>query len=238
MEQFSLHLKSSRAILTSMLLVLTILTNAQPNLDSALPQYLYPAFSLAILKMKNGNSQTSEMNYNMVTGNMVFIRDGKLYNLINTEIIDTVYLQNSEFVHFGKAFYEIILAAPIPLFLQNKGNLKSAGKPAGYDGTSETSSIATLSGISIENIRVNLKLPPDLIVKVDRIYWVRKDNNMLSFMNMKQFLKIFPGKEVEFKEYIKKNHIKIERRNDLIKLMSYCNDIITVGKAVCVEEKK
>jgi len=64
-------------------------------------------------------------------------------------------------------------------------------------------------------------------VKVDRIYRVRKNNNLFSFINMKQFLKIFPGKENEIKEYVKNNHIKMDRENDLIKLMVYCNDSIT-----------
>jgi len=54
-------------------------------------------------------------------------------------------------------------------------------------------------------------------VKVDLIYWVRKDNNLFSFTNMKQFLKIFLVMRLTLKKYIKKNHVKIERKNDLIK---------------------
>jgi len=227
MEQFSFYIKSPRIILTFVLIVLPILTNAQSNLYSGLPQYLYPEFSGAILKMKNGKHLTSEMNYNMVTGSMVFEREGKIYDLLNVGLIDTVYLQNSKFVHFGNVFYEIIFSAPISLFLHHKGTLVLAGKPAGYGTTSQTSSITNVSVISSNNGYYNLKLPPDLIVKVDLIYWVRKDNNLFSFTNMKQFLKIFPGNEVDLKKYIKKNHVKIERKNDLIKLMSYCNDIIT-----------
>jgi len=226
MERFSMYLRLLRVIPTSLFSFLTIILTAQSNYDTPLPQYLYPEFSSAIVKMKNGNSLTAKMNYNMVTGNMVFVRDGKLYDLLNPETIDTVYLQNCKFVHFEKVFYEVIVAAPISLFLHHNGSLAPAGKPAGYGGTSHTSSITTLSGYQSGNAYYNLELPPDFIVKVDRVYWIRKDNNMSSFMNMKQFLKIFPDKESNLNEYIKKNHIKFERRNDLIKLTGYCNELI------------
>jgi hypothetical protein len=226
MEHFSFHKKSSRVIMTSILIVITILTSAQSYVHSNLPQYLYPEFSSAVIKMKNGKSVASELNYNMVTGNMVFEKDGDFYDFINPGLIDTIYLQDSKFIRFGKAFYEIIYPAPIPLFLHHKGNVVPVGKEAGYGTKSQTSSITNISSMSAQNGFYNLELPPNLMVTVDKIYWINLDNNMFSFMNLKQFLKIFPGKEDELKKYIKSNHIKIDRRDDIIKLMRYCNDII------------
>ncbi len=227
MERLSLHLKLPLVILTLTLSVLANLTNAQPDSDYDLPQYLYPEFSPATLKIKNGRNQVLEMNYNELTGKMVFKRDGKLYDLINAEIVDTVYMQNTKFVRFGEVFYEVIFDAPVSLFLHHKGSLISLGKPAGYGTTSQTSSITTLSGIATDKGYYNFKLPPDLTVKVDLVYWVRRNNNMSSFTNIKQFLKIFPEKENDLKVYIKDNRIKVDRKDDLIKLMRYCNDIVS-----------
>jgi len=225
MKQFSRYIKPSRIILVPILSVLSILTNAQSGSYSALPQYLYPEFSNAVLKMKDGKSLTSVMNYNMVTGNMVFEKDGKVYDLLNAGLIDTVYLHNSKFIRFGKAFYELIYAAPVSLFLHHKGDIVPAGKTGAYGTRTQTSSITSLSSISTESGYYNLALPSDLMVKVEQIYWVKMNDNMFSFTNLKQFLKIFPGREDELKEFIKSNHVRIERRDDIIELMDYCNGI-------------
>jgi hypothetical protein len=227
MKRLSLHLKSQAAILTLTLIIFSNSANAQHDSDSAFPQFLFPGFSQATLKMKDGNSQVLEMNYNKVSGKMVFKRNGKPYDLLNPEVVDTVYLQNVKFVRFGQAFYEEIFAAPVSLFLNHKGSLVSTGKPSGYGTTSQTSSISSLSGISTDNGYYNLELPPEFTVKDDPVYWIRKNNDWFSFTNIKQFLKIFPDKENDLKEFIKNNHIKIDRRDDLINLMSYCNKIIT-----------
>lgn len=229
MNHFILHLRMSQMsqlFMTLMLIILTVVTRAQPNSDSPLLQYLYPDFSKAVVKMKNGQTRTAEMNYNMLTGNMVYKQEGKLYDLLNTEMIDTVVLYNSRFVRFGKAFYEVVVTEPLSLFIHHKGDLVPAGKPAGYGGTSQTSSVTSLSGISTGVGYYNLELPPDVIVKVDRIFWIRRNNEMFSFINKNQFLKIFPDKEGDLKEYMKKNRIKMESKVDLVKLMDYCNNII------------
>jgi hypothetical protein len=226
MKQYPLPIRSPRIILTSLFVILCVLINAQTNENTNFPQLLYPGFSSGMIKMKNGKSQTSEMNYDMVTGSMVMEKDGQYFDLLNTGTIDTVYLHNSRFIPYGKAFYEVIYAAPITLFLHHKGYTVHAGKPGAYGTTSQTSSTVTMSSISTKSGYYKLELPPDILVKVELVYWVNKDNNMSSFKNLKQFLKIFPAKNAELKEYIKSNNIKIDSRDDLIKLMSYCNDII------------
>jgi hypothetical protein len=69
----------------------------------------------------------------------------------------------------------------------------------------------------------NMKLSEDIIVKVDPIYWVKKENDKFSFVNERQFLKVFPGKEKEIKAFIKENHVKFEKQDDVIKLVQFCS---------------
>lgn len=190
--------------------------------DKDLPQYLYNEFSNAAVRLKNSTTQTLKMNYNLLSGKMVFERDGKLYDLINPESIDTVYMQNSKFVRFGNTFYELVLTKPLTLLIENNAKLISVGKPAGYGSTSQTSSVETLSGINSNDGFYNLKLPSDYTVNIHRVYWLMKNTGMLSFVNLKQLIKIFPDKETDIKEYVKKNHISIDRRDDLIKLVQFC----------------
>jgi hypothetical protein len=46
-----------------------------------------------------------------------------------------------------------------------------------------------------------------------------------SFINEKQFLKIFPDKESELKSFIKRNHIRFDRSEDVKTLIRYFNEL-------------
>jgi hypothetical protein len=190
-----------------------------------MPQYLFPKFSQCEIRMKNGQVQAMEMNYNTVTEKMVFVRNGKYYDMINPDMADTVYLNDRKFVPSGKIFYEVLLAGPIDLLVQHKGNLLPAGKPVGYGGTSQVASSNYISNIKLESGQYNLEIPADFIVKADPVFWIRKNVEMLSFMNEKQFLKIFPENADRIKEFIKANRIKTDRYEDLIQLVKYCSGL-------------
>ena len=66
----------------------------------------------------------------------------------------------------------------------------------------------------------------DIRVQPDMLYWVKRDNTMQSFTNEKQFLKLFPGKEESIRQYIKKNKLKFDKRNDLLMLWKFCDETI------------
>lgn len=169
--------------------------NAQPRVDGSYPQYLFTEFINAKVLMKNGTSQNAMMNYNIVTEKMVYEKDGKFYDLINPETVDTIFILDKKFTPVGKRYYEFLLKVPqITLFIQHKGELLSAGKPAGYGGTSQLSATTTLSSIELAGGRYNLPLSSDFIVNKTSVYWILKKNELLSFINEKQFLKLFPGK--------------------------------------------
>jgi hypothetical protein len=209
-----------------LILILSLPLKSQTSPDGSSPQFLFPDFTMGKVKMKNGNSQSIVLNYNTVSEKMVYEKDGNLYDMVNTEMMDTVFVQNSKFVPVGKVFYEVLLVAPISLFVQHKGELLSPGAPAGYGGTSQVSNTKLLSSIELSSGYYNLKLPADYIVKTDPVYWIRKDNIMYSFINEKQFLKIFPDKEGELKQFIKQNRIKFNKLSNLVSLVEHCNELI------------
>jgi hypothetical protein len=214
--------------LFSILILLTfiILAGAQVNSDGSTPQYLLNEFTAGLVKMKNGSRSGALLNYNTVTEKFVFSKNGELYDMTNTELIDTVYLDKRKFVPVGKIFHEVLVVAPIALFIQHRSSLQSPGAPAGYGGTSQVSNTKSYSSIEMETGRYNLNLPSDFTVRPDPVYWIRQGKEYESFVNEKQFLKIFPGKEEEMKQYIKQNKIKFDRMSSMIKLAEYCNEII------------
>lgn len=225
MTHFNFRINTGKTILMVMILSLSLPLKSQTTSDGSTPQFLFPGFTMGKVRMKNGTSQSIILNYNTVSEKMVYEKDDKLYDMVNTEMIDTVFLQNSKFVPVGKVFHEVLLIAPISLFVQHKGELLPPGTPAGYGGTSQVSNTKLMSSVELSSGYYNLKLPADYIVKADPVYWIRKDNNMYSFINERQFLKIFPDKETEFKQFIKQNRIKFDKLSNLVRLVEHCNEL-------------
>jgi hypothetical protein len=226
MKNFAFRINICKTIMMVLILSLSEPLRSQTTSDGSSPQYLFPGFTTGKVIMKNGTIQTAVMNYNTVTERMVYEKNGKLYDMVNTEMMDTVFVQESKFVPVGKVFYEVLLVAPISLFVQNIGDLIPPGTPAGYGGTSQVSNTKLMSSIELSSGYFNLKLPSDYTVNADPVYWIRINNNMYSFINEKQFLKIFPGKEGDLKQYIKQNRIKFNKISNLVSLAEHCNELI------------
>jgi hypothetical protein len=196
---------------------------------SNLAQFLFPEFSKSILKMKAGKDLTLMLNYNIITEKLVFLQKGKVYDLLNFEYVDTAIMNSNMFIPSGKFFLEILLDGSIPLYVEHKGKIQDPGKPAAYGGTSQVSSSNYIThlelGASGTDI-YNSKLPAELIIKHELIYWVSYNNTKSKFENERQLYKIFPDKESELKKFAKQNKLKFENTGDVAKLVQYCSDLM------------
>ena len=214
-----------RTIFIIALLTLVFPLKAQTDSIENLPQYLYPNFVKSTVRMKTGESLTAILNYNTVTEKMIFFQNGSLMTLAKPETVDTVFLQNSKFVFNENIFYEVLLSAPVSLFIQHRSDLVSPGKPAAYGAPSETAGSTSISKLYNDKA-YNLKLPESYKVTPAPVYWIRINNVMQKFSSERQFIKLFPTKMEDIKKYIDKEKINIRKQYDLIKLVTYCNELM------------
>jgi hypothetical protein len=208
------------------LITSSLMLYGQPKRPAQMPQYLFPDFSSSQVKMKDGRIQNTIMNYNMVSEGMVFVENEKYFDMMNPELVDTVYLQLKKFIPFGNSFLEMLQSKPIALFIQHKGELEDAGVPSGYGGTTKTTASNYIANIDRSKATFNLPIPENYTVKVSKIYWIRKDDKMIDFQNEKQFLKLFPDKSDLIKAFIKKNRLKINKPDNLIQIVNYTSTLM------------
>jgi hypothetical protein len=225
MNQFNILINPFRIIILLIILSFSPPANGQKTSNGTSPQFLFPAFDTGIVRMKNGLSQGMLLNYNTVTEKIVYEKENEVYDLINIGMIDAVLIHEQMFAPVGKIFHEVLLIAPIPLLVQYKGEIMMPGKDVGYGSKSLVSSVETLTSVKLSMGYYNLKLPVDYSVKIEKLYLTGKDGNSVSFVNEKQFLKIFPDKESELKSFIKSNHIRFDRSTDVKSLVKYCNEL-------------
>jgi len=215
----------SRTLFVVLIFSVSLSAVSQDKVESSGLQFLFPDFSTGKILQKNGGTQVIMMNYNTVSEKMVFKKGAEIFDMAGTEQLDTVYLQTRRFIPVGKVFHEVLLASEISLFMQHRSSLLEPGAPAGYGSTTQTASTKIISSLSTSRGFYNLQLPSDYVVNPDNVYWIRKGTTYDSFTNEKQFLKLFPDKEDELKQFIKKNKIKFEKVPGVIMVVEYCNEI-------------
>ena len=198
----------------------------QSNSDGSMPQYLFDDFSDATIQMKSGQVQQQLLNYNTITGLMVFKKGDKFYDVTNPETIDTVKIEKSKFVPVGKNFYEVITSGKMySYYIQHIGNLTQPGKPVGYGGTSQLSASNYISTANLTGMQWNLTLPKDYAVVHSEVYWIRAGNAWFDFSTEKQLLKLFPDKTTPMKEFIKGNRVRVDKPESMAKLIEYLNTL-------------
>lgn len=205
------------------MLLLTMRTNGQITSEGPLSQFLFPGFGNAIVKMRNAELHSMLMNFNTVSEKMVYKKNDRLYDLVNEEMVDTIYLQDSKFVPTGGVFYEVLWNDQIPFYVSYKGVLLPPGTKAGYGVNSQVSNTKLRTSFDTSSGNYNLELPSDYKVQINLTYLFRKDDLLLSFTNERQLLKIAPEKASELKQFIKNNKIKFTELADMRNLAKYYN---------------
>lgn len=191
-----------------------------------LPQYLFQEFSSGSIKKKSGTTVQMILNYNTITEKMVVSEENRFFDLTNVELIDTIIINARKFVPFRGGFYEVLLRAPFSLLIQHKSSMEPVGSPAGYGSTSQTSAIDNYVGLGSRQGTLNLKIPDQYEIKAISTYWIVNASTQTSFVNRNQFLKISTQNRKELEDFIKKNRIKFENPDDVVKLMIFYNELV------------
>jgi hypothetical protein len=177
---------------------------------------------------KVATSAIPDPHVNMTTGKMLsfgmaFLKDNTIYGIATIRQADTIIIQNRNFVPLGENFCEVLLNAPITLFIQHESRLIAPGQEVGYGSTSKVSNVDTYSHLSTQSGVYSLEIPPDFEIRYLPVFWVRKDGDMHSFIGRNQFLKIFQEKKKQITTFIKDHSIKMADPSDVKELVEFCN---------------
>jgi hypothetical protein len=117
------YLIKNGIILTISLFSFILSVNGQEETYLNLPQFLYSDFNAGRIKMKAGKDLNLLLNYNMITEKMVFLQKEQVFDMLNQGYVDTIYMNGSRFVPYGKVFCEVYPGSKVTLLIQHKGRL-------------------------------------------------------------------------------------------------------------------
>jgi hypothetical protein len=218
-------IKINKTIIFLMLSIFSINAIGQRKTVKAQPtHFLNNSFSMGIIKKKSGLKISANMDYNKITQEMIFEKNGKRIAIADLTEIDTIYLLDKKFIPNEKVFFEVAVDEAIALFIQYKSNLILEGKDIGYGKSQTTGAVSYTEILGKENI-YKLELPDDYYVADITIFWVKKGDVLENISSKRRFLKLFADKKAELEEYIKSNDLKTKNINDMVMLVKYCNEL-------------
>jgi hypothetical protein len=215
---------SNTPLFIGFLLLTFCLTNAPIQAQDDSTHYVLPEFAAGSVKMKDGRTEVAMMDYNKLTEEMIFEKEGVMLALDSLEAIDTVYIESRIFVPHQKVFYELLVKGPVSLFIQHKCNLLAAGNPSGYGGTTETGASRNLSALTNSGRAYRLKLPTDYHVTDATQCWIRRKGLFYKSNTAAQIIKVFPEKSKEIKQFIKDHKLDLKNTDNMITLIVKCNE--------------
>jgi len=184
-----------------------------------LVHYVFNEFSPGTVKMKSGETYNQVLNYNILTGEMIFENEGKYLAIASPGDVDTVYINDRKFIPLNNKFYEVLVNSNMPLLLEFTFTIREPGASIGYGATSNTTASTSLQTLVSTGGAYNLKLPDGFVVTPGYTYWIRKDNKLEKAGSSKQLSKIFPDKSDMINDLVKKNNINFSKREDVIMLV-------------------
>jgi hypothetical protein len=214
-------------LMTLLVLIIIPEINAQNDPGDKFPQLLFKKFLPGTIKLKSGKTTTANLNYNTIDEEMLF-EQGSNYLVINRiEDVDTVIIDNRKFVTVGPAFYEVVNTGKLSLYIQHKNKFAPVPGKSAYGLTSQTLGPTAVNTVRGGGGQVRyLEMPENVTISPATVYWARVDKEMMKFSTERQFTKIFPGKEDQIKDFIKKNDINIKSAEGLHMLGKYCNELL------------
>lgn len=217
----------SKKFLFAILAIISAVGDSSAQITSNKSPYILPEFVNATVLQKGGATVQAQMNYNMVTQEMMFTKDGANLVLDNYDNVDTIYLGNRKFVPARQIFLEKLTNGKVPLYLQNKGKALLVGAVTAAN-SSNNSAIGGLVGTKgvkgdAKITSYALTLPDGYQFSPEPEYWLQKDGAFAQANTVKKIAKFFPGKEEFINNFIRQNNISLTKTDDMIKLIEFCN---------------
>lgn len=185
----------------------------------AILHYVFDSFQPGKVKMKTGEWFDQKLNYNTVTGEMIFEEKGKYLAIKEPSQVDTVFIAGRKFIPVDKVFYELILNGKYPLFQEFTAKLNEPGASIGYGNASASTNAVSINLLRRNGQAYEMKLPDEYLVVPSFTFWILKDGKYQKAGNAKQLIAVFPAKKQWINDFIKTNNTDFLNRNDVLTLV-------------------
>lgn len=211
----------------SFLLTLGILVNgiSQASFDNleGLP-YLLPAFEPGKLYYDNGNVQDRDVNYYLITGELVVLINDRIVPLGLVTTLDSVIVGERKFVQHDMKFYELVYDGSVDLLVYHKEEAFRDAEEGAYGTKSQTAKVEQLwdpKQMQSQNYTLEWN---DEFKRVDKTsFWLFNDRTLSPAEKMSDFTRFFGKSKKELKPYTTHQSVRFNDIESVKGLAEFCD---------------
>jgi len=219
-------MKPMRQLLIVLFTLAVVQTAPAQNIETDnLENLVFPTFQESLVKLKNGQTYETMLNYEKTEQQMVVLRNNQLFLFKDHLMVDSIYMGERVFIPSEKGFLEVLINAPVSLFMDHKARLESTGATLAYGSKTTTAGVTHITTIFGQEGAIILKIPENFKIMDDSSFLVRIGGELHKITNRKQFLKLFPEIRKKLEAHISDKGTDFKSADDLISLIGFCNSL-------------
>jgi hypothetical protein len=185
-------------------------------------RYRYPAFIAGQVIVKNGNTTSTRLNYNLLMDEFEFIQSRDTLTFTKKKEIKCIVVAVDTF-YYDNGYLEEIHGGPVKVGLRQRIKLKEVLKKDSYGTSSSGSATNSYGSLPTDGNFYKLTVNEDMVFqKVEEYYLSAASGDFVQFKK-KYILQLFPDKSEAIKSYIKANKVDFDSREELLKLADFLN---------------
>jgi hypothetical protein len=187
-------------------------------------QYRYPNFQNGEVFYRDGQKGTGLLNYQMLVKEIHFINaKGDTLALVDLPTVKQLTIGSDTFF-YDKGLLQILgNYNKVKLALKETLRVADRQKTGAYGIKSSTSSIDSYNSLRVNQGTYGLSVAETIIFAKDKMFYLQIKGSLLLPVNWNNMAKAFPSKRNSMQDFASKNHIDLNKEEDLKKLLTFCS---------------
>lgn len=208
-----------RFVLTSLFFISVLVTSSYAQQKRIM---LFEDYTQGTVLMKNKSRTTTLLNYDAANRLMMYRQNDEEMILSNNRQVDTIYISSRKFIPIGPVYLEAVSVQNGIIYINwllkniNRGKKGAYGMPA--LGKVETVNTREFRGGGTYD---NEYLDIYQLVNSNE-YWLLNSDKPVKCKNLKGLIKLFPEREAQIKDFVKKEKLDFTKAKDAIQVINYC----------------
>lgn len=186
--------------------------------------YRLPAFTKGTVYFKDGNMGKEMMNYNILSGQMLYIdKQGDTLAISIPDEIKKLDINGAIFYYNNKTYLEELAATPAASLVMQRFVAVRFEKKGAFGSTDPSGSITSyntyFAGVGTSNASYRLLVNEDAVVRKQNVYYLLTSSNLQLPANKRGFMDAFPRNRKKLESYLDNNKADFNSVADLIQLM-------------------
>jgi len=183
-------------------------------------RYLYPQFITGKVFLKNGSSSSAVLNYDMLLGEIAFLKDLDTMVIKRKNEIGIITIEQDTFIYRGE-YYKIIHSGKVKVCAKDKIKLIEIVKQGAFGTSNRSAAGESYGSMSIKRDFINLVTTEDIVLRRDVEFYILTSNNELVSFRKKKVIELYLNKKAEIEKYLKSNKVNFESQKDILRFADW-----------------